>query len=85
MIRYEATYVYSYFIDSDAPGLKNDREFLPFMFDNREQKDSKQYIECNSCMTKFPCFFNEWDNGIGFADLQKAVSLEHLQGDNLMQ
>ena len=35
LIKYEATYVYSYFIDYDAPGHKNTEAFLPYMFDNR--------------------------------------------------
>ncbi|MCX8131477.1 MAG: hypothetical protein N3I35_15470 [Clostridia bacterium] len=74
VVRYEATYVYSYYIDSDAPGIKNSHEFLPFMFDNREQKDSRQYIECISCKAIYPCYFNEWNSGIGQVDLQKAIS-----------
>jgi hypothetical protein len=38
--KYEASYLYSYVVDSDAPGLKNDKEFLPFLFENREQMDA---------------------------------------------
>ena len=61
LIKYEATYVYSYIIDSDAPGLRNTDEFLSFMFDNREQKDTKQYLECNNCGSIFNCYFNQVD------------------------
>ena len=53
-LRYEASYVYSYVIDSDAPGLKNSDEFLSFLYDKREQKDTRTYIECNSCGTQYP-------------------------------
>jgi len=53
-LRYEASYVYSYAIDSDAPGLKNTEEFLSFLYDKREQKDDRTYIECNSCGTQYP-------------------------------
>ena len=35
LIKHEATYVYLYFIDSDAPGLKNTEEFFSFMFDKK--------------------------------------------------
>jgi hypothetical protein len=74
LIKYEATYVYSYFIDSDAPGLRNTDEFLPFMFDNREQKETKQFLECNKCGSKYTCYFNQWDSKIDIKDLQAAIS-----------
>ncbi|EMS72012.1 hypothetical protein [Ruminiclostridium cellobioparum] len=73
LIKYEATYVYSYNIDSDAPGFKNTGEFLPFMFDKREQKDAHQYLECKTCGNQYPCYLNEWDNKTGILKLQKAV------------
>ncbi len=72
-IKYEATYIYSYEIDSDAPGNKNTDEFLPFLFDRREQKSTKQYLECRSCGNQYPCYFNEWDKGIGMHVLQEAI------------
>lgn len=62
VLKYEASYVYSYLIDSDAPGTLNKNAFLPFMYDRREQKDIKQYIECDQCGTQFPCYFQEWKN-----------------------
>ncbi|PYG87617.1 hypothetical protein LY28_01989 [Ruminiclostridium sufflavum DSM 19573] len=72
-VKYEATYVYSYLIDSDAPGIKNTEEFLPFLFDSREQKETKQFIECGKCGAKFNCYFNQWDNKIDITDLQSAL------------
>lgn len=56
-LRYEASYVYSYVIDADAPGLKNTEEFLSFLYDKRELKDDRTYIECNKCGTQFPYTF----------------------------
>ena len=56
-LRYEASYVYSYVMDSDAPGLKNSEEFLSFLYDKREQKDTRTYIECNKCKTQYPYSF----------------------------
>lgn len=76
LIKYEATYVYSYIIDSDAPGLKNTEEFLPFLYDNREQKETNQYLECSKCGHKYPCFFNQWDKGIGVKELQEAINAQ---------
>lgn len=74
LIKYEATYVYSYNIDSDAPGYKNHQAFLPFMFDKREQTDAHQFLECKACKAQFPCYLNEWDNKIGFQELQQAIN-----------
>jgi glutaredoxin len=56
-LRYEASYIYSYVVDSDAPGLKNSEEFLSFLYDKREQKDTRTYVECNQCGTQYPYTF----------------------------
>lgn len=53
-LRHEASYVYSYVLDSDAPGLKNSDEFLSFLYDKREQTNNRTYIECNDCGTQYP-------------------------------
>lgn len=74
VIKYEAAYVYSYVLDKDAPGLNNRDEFLSYLYDNREQIKSDQYIECNSCNSKFPCYFNKWDGSIGAAELQSVIN-----------
>ena len=72
--KYEAKYIYSYTMDSDAPGSNNDEIFLSFLYDKREQKESKQYIECNICKTQYPCFFSEGNKGIDYDALQKAIN-----------
>ncbi len=72
MVKYEAKYIYSYNVDSDAPGLKNSEEFLPFLYDKREQQEAKQYIECNTCGAQYPCFFTEGNKGI---DLRRTFGL----------
>ena len=76
--KYEATYVYSYFIDSDKPGRNNKNEFLPFLFDNRELKDSKEYVQCCNCGKQYPCNFSENHKGIDFTILQKAIRADHV-------
>lgn len=53
-LRHEASYIYSYLIDENAPGLKNAEEFQSFLYDKREQKDNRTYIECNECKTQYP-------------------------------
>lgn len=76
VLKHEATYVYSYSIDSisNAPGLKNDKEFLPFMYDNREQKGTSQYLECQGCGAKYPCYFDHWDSKVGLKALNEAIN-----------
>jgi len=70
--KYEASYVYSYVVDSDAPGIKNHKELLPYLFDNREQKDAKQYVECNGCGMQYPCFFDKDNWGPDFTLFQNT-------------
>ncbi|CUH93860.1 hypothetical protein [Herbinix luporum] len=53
-LKHEASYIYSYVLDSDAPGLKNSLIFSPFLYDKREQTSSKDYIECEKCNTRLP-------------------------------
>lgn len=74
ILKYEATYEYSYILDSNAPGLNNEKELLPYMYDSREQKDAKQYLECNTCKTRYPCYFDKWTDGITSQMIQKTLS-----------
>ena len=74
MLKYEASYVYSYAIDSNAPGTLNINEFLPFMYDSREQKDTKQYIECSKCSTRIPCYFHEQNNRLDSKSIERVLN-----------
>lgn len=83
ILKYEATYEYSYIIDSNAPGLSNTKELLPYMYDSREQKDAKQYIECQTCRTHYPCYFDKWTEGITTETIQKAIHSAHLSKQHM--
>ena len=52
-LKHEVSYVYSYLMDSDAPGIKNTEVFSPFLYDRRNQTSSLEYVECNNCKTRF--------------------------------
>ncbi len=78
ILKYEATYEYSYIIDSNAPGRNNTKELLPYMYDDREQKDTKQYIECKTCGTSYPCYFDKWTEGINAETIQKVLDSAHI-------
>lgn len=71
--RYEAKYVYSYIIDSDNPGRLNTDEFYPFLYDKRDQVESKQYVECMACGTHYPCTFTTDNTGVNSEVLRQAV------------
>jgi DNA-directed RNA polymerase subunit RPC12/RpoP len=73
-IKYEASHVYSYLVDDNAPGRKNREEFLSFLFDKRELTKSDQYAECQSCGAKYPCSFNVWKGDTSLKELQEAVN-----------
>lgn len=77
--KYEATYVYTYVLDTNAPGSKNEEEFLPFLFDNREQTHSRTYVECRSCGTRYPCSFDYENPGIHLTIMQKAIRAPHAE------
>ena len=79
VLKYEATYEYSYTLDSNAPGHNNTKELLPYMYDSREQKDAKQYLECSTCKTQYPCYFGKWTDGITAKQIQNALSSERIQ------
>lgn len=51
--KHEASYVYSYVLDSNAPGSKNDEIFSPYLYDKREQTSSLEYVECEDCKTRY--------------------------------
>lgn len=74
IVKYEASHVYSYVVDFDAPGRKNREEFLSFLYDKRELTNSEQYVECQSCGARFPCRFNLWNIGTSMKELQEAIN-----------
>lgn len=74
VLKYEASHVYTYAVDSDAPGRRNTDEFLSFLYDGRELTKSDQYVECQACGTKFPCSFTVWDKSTGREALQEALN-----------
>lgn len=81
VLKHEASYVYSYLIDSehrflDGSGKGELIELLPFKYDKREQKNSMQYLECSSCGSKYPCFFSESDGVVSCKALQEAIQSE---------
>lgn len=76
-VKREATYLYTYKLDT--PATKSEaanEEALPFLFDYREQLNNKEYLECEECHSKFPCDLGSGNPKIHLTILQKAIRSE---------
>ncbi|WP_246615562.1 hypothetical protein [Clostridium thailandense] len=73
-IKREATYVYTYKLNTPDTKLRSDnKSALPFLFDNREKTCSKEYLECTKCGAHYPCPFFTDTEKIDLTILQKAI------------
>lgn len=74
----QATYVYTYEINTPESNINSSKEdSLPFLFDNREQTESLEYLECDSCGTHYPCPFFTDKQKIDLTILRKAIRADH--------
>lgn len=79
-IKHEATYLYTYKIDTANISSDNEEtENLPFLFDNREQTCFKEFIECNECGTKYPCSFDKFNQTIDLTIMKKAIRADNVK------
>lgn len=79
-IKHEATYLYTYKINMVNANIDNeDSENLPFLFDNREQTDFKEFIECKSCGTKYPCSIDKDNQTINLTIMKKAIRADNVK------
>lgn len=79
-IKHEATYVYTYKIDTVYENKHDEQpENLPFLFDNREQTNFKQYLECKQCGTKYPCSFDKDNETIDLTIMKKAIRSDYIK------
>jgi uncharacterized protein YbaR (Trm112 family) len=79
-VKREATFLYSYKLDTPLTNeWSSETETLPFLFDNREQLKSKEYIRCEDCGAKYPCDLNNNNTKIEFTILQKAIQSDYIQ------
>lgn len=79
-IKHEATYCYTYKIDLLNAKLDDEElENLPFLFDNREQTDFKEYIECSKCGVKYPCSIDKDNQTIDLTIMKKAIRADNVE------
>jgi len=78
-VKREATYLYTYKLQSpEIDERATNDSALPFLFDNREKVNGKEYLECERCKTQFPCDLDELSGKIHFTILQKAIRADHI-------
>lgn len=79
-LKHESTYVYTYKLNTpEMQNFSKETEFLPFLFDNREHTNLKQYFCCETCGAEFPCSFNVEDEKINLTIVQKAIRSDHIK------
>ncbi len=84
-VKREATFLYSYKLDTPLTNELNlETDVLPFLFDNREQLNSKEYIKCEDCGANFTCDLNNSNTKIHFTILQKAIQSDYIQNPEFL-
>ncbi|MGE5629977.1 MAG: hypothetical protein ACM3TR_02640 [Caulobacteraceae bacterium] len=77
-VKHEATYLYTYNLETPDTGDRSRfDESFPFLFDNRELVESKEYLECEQCGAKYPCDIDRKKRHIQYTILQKAIRADH--------
>lgn len=76
-VKREATYLYTYKLETSGHENRIEEEALPFLFDNREQTDSKEYLQCEQCRAQYPCDLDRQHDHIQFTILRKAIRADH--------
>ena len=79
----EATYLYTYDMDNHEKWLSK-TEILPFLFDNREQIDEKEYLVCKKCGSVYPCSLDKVSKEIELTILRKAVRADHQENPEFL-
>jgi len=70
----ETTYLYTYDINpSKLLSEVDETKTTPFLFDNREQINEKEYFVCKDCGATYPCHIDKNNNKICLTILQKAL------------
>ncbi|MDF2821797.1 MAG: hypothetical protein K0R15_2238 [Clostridiales bacterium] len=73
--KYESAYVYSYKIDTTKICCENTNSYAaPFLFDDRQPKYSKQYIECDDCKAQFSAEFTLGSNEVDYLSFSSLVA-----------
>jgi DNA-directed RNA polymerase subunit RPC12/RpoP len=84
-VRREVTYLYTYKLDTPlTAGRPTDKEGLPFLFDDREQINNNEYLQCESCNSRYPCDLEELKNKIDFTIVRKAIRADHVNNPEFL-
>ncbi|SHJ63407.1 hypothetical protein SAMN02745163_02320 [Clostridium cavendishii DSM 21758] len=78
-VKRETTFLYSYKLETHVAkeNIKNDCN-LPFLFDNREQIDNIEYLQCDECGTMYNYDASKDNSNIQLTILQKAIRSDYV-------
>ncbi|SCG84270.1 hypothetical protein DW1_2710 [Proteiniborus sp. DW1] len=84
-MRREATFLYNYKLDTPLTKNWSEKEKeLPFLFDYRELLNSKEYLECINCKTRYSHDFKEGSPKIRLTILQKAIRTDNQENPQFL-
>lgn len=72
--KYESAYIYSYKMDTTKINYGTTNTYAaPFLFQDRQPKYSKQYIECDNCNAQYPAEFTLDSNEVDSLSFSSIV------------
>lgn len=84
-VKREATYIYTYNIEPpDTADREGHEDSLPFLFDNREQVNNKEYLRCEQCGAQYPCDIDRQQGKLQFTIIRKAIRADHQQNPEFL-
>ncbi|WP_291574970.1 hypothetical protein [Clostridium sp. UBA4548] len=70
--------MYTYEVNpSDMVSDIKETKETPYLFDNREQINEKEYLVCKDCGSTYPCSIDRNNNKITLTILRKAIRADH--------
>lgn len=83
-IKCQATYVYTYEIKYvDDNSITTENGTLPYLFNNREKINEKDYVLCKKCGSTYPCSLNKGKDEINLTILQRALRSDYQETPEL--
>ncbi len=84
-LKREATYIYTYKLEAPVAENTNEKdEALPFLFDNREKSGDREYLQCGSCGSQFPCESDIANAKIHMTIVQKAIRSDNVENPDFL-
>ena len=84
-VKRETTYLYSYKLEITPPekSIENDSN-LPYLFDNREQIDNIEYLQCDECGEMYTYDLGKDSPHVQLTILQKAIRCDYVNNPEFL-